>query len=130
MEPKESLYFQDWFKIGKKDIKRAKKLLDLDDLEGAGFNIQQAVEKYLKGFLLSKGWKLRRIHNLETLLDDAIIYEDSFEKFRTDCQKMTYYYIEERYPLLVASDLNRKEIKDSMESAKKLISEIISKIKI
>ena len=83
----------------------------MDDLEGAGFNIQQAVEKYLKGFLLSKGWKLRRIHNLETLLDDAIIYEDSFERFSTDCQKMTYYYIEERYPLLVASDLTYEEVK-------------------
>lgn len=74
MVPKESIYFQDWFKIGEKDLNRAKKLLEWSDLEGAGFNIQQAVEKYLKGFLLSKGWKLRRIHNLETLLDDAVIY--------------------------------------------------------
>ena len=129
MEFKESKYFQDWYKIGEKDIKRAKKLLDWGDLEGAGFNIQQAVEKYLKGFLLSRGWMLRRIHNLETLLEDAIIYEASLEKFRIDCQKATYYYIKERYPLLVVSELTQEEVKGSLESANKLISKIVNMTK-
>ena len=99
MAHRESLYPEDWFRIGKKDLKRAEYLLDLGDLEGAGFNIQQAVEKYLKGFLLSRGWTLRRIHELETILNDVIIYEPSFEKFREVCQKITDYYSIDRYPI-------------------------------
>jgi len=47
-------------------------LLDAGDGELAGFCLQQAVEKFLKAFLLSKGWKLRRVHDLNTLLDDAL----------------------------------------------------------
>jgi len=58
MARKESLDPSAWFGIGDKELKRARLLLGADDLEGAGFNLQQAVEKYLKGYLLSRGWKL------------------------------------------------------------------------
>lgn len=90
-------------------MKRAHNLFRLADLEGAGFNIQQAIEKYLKGYLLAQGWKLRRIHNLETLLNEAIIYDLSFEEFRVACQKITQYYIEERYPFTVSSELTEEK---------------------
>jgi len=35
--------------------------------------LQEALERYLKGFLIGKGWPLQRIHNLSTLLDAAVI---------------------------------------------------------
>jgi HEPN domain-containing protein len=72
MPPRDSLYPQDWFRIAEKDLKRAEHLLSIDDPEGAGYHLQQSVEKYLKGFLLYKGWKLKRIHDLEVLLNDAL----------------------------------------------------------
>ena len=99
-------------------------MLDHEDLEGAGFNIQQAIEKYLKGYLLSKGWKLRRIHNLETLLNDVIVYDSSFEEFRSGCLRITYYYIEDRYPLSVVSVFKEKEMRDSLQVAKDIIEKI------
>ena len=68
----ESLYPQDWFSIGEKDLKRAENLLELHDPEGTGFFIQQSLEKYLKGYLLSTGWKLRRIHSLEVLFKSML----------------------------------------------------------
>lgn len=125
MDLKESGYSQDWFRIGEKELKRAKNLFDLKDFEGAGFNIQQAVEKYLKGFLLSKGWKLRRIHDLEKILNDAVLYEPSLEKFRETCQKITEFYIEERYPLFESSELTENDIRNALESANELINMII-----
>lgn len=70
MKCEESRYPQDWFRVGDKELMRAQNLLNLEDLEGAGFNIQQAVEKYLKGYLLSQEWQLRRIHDLEVLLNE------------------------------------------------------------
>jgi len=124
MRREESRYPQDWFKIGHKELERARSLLNLGDLEGAGFNIQQAVEKYLKGYLLSRGWKLRRIHNLETLLNETITYDSSFEEFRTACQKITQYYIEERYPFTMRSELTGEEIKESLSIAVRMIEKI------
>jgi len=68
----ESVYPADWLRIAEKDLERVRSLLDGGDGELAGFCLQQAVEKFLKAFLLSKGWKLRRVHDLNTLLDDAL----------------------------------------------------------
>jgi len=124
MQREESRYPKDWFRIGDKELYRAKNLLKLKDLEGAGFNIQQAVEKYLKGYLLSTGWKLRRIHHLETLLNEVIRYDPSFEEYRAACQKITQYYVEERYPLGGSSELTEDEIRKSLNTAEAMITKI------
>jgi HEPN domain-containing protein len=62
LKKRESLLPQDWFRKGDLDIRRSKILIDNDDPEGAAFHLQQAIEKYLKGHLISRGWKLDRIH--------------------------------------------------------------------
>lgn len=64
MPPKESRYPKDWLALAEKDLVRVRRSLRDRDPELAAFCLQQAVEKFLKAFLLSKGWKLRRIHDL------------------------------------------------------------------
>lgn len=124
MPPKDSLYPQDWFRIAAKDFKRAEHLLSIDDPEGAGYHLQQAVEKYLKGFLLSKGWKLKRIHDLEVLLNDALKYEVVLEQYRSLCQKISGYYIIDRYPLPSAATLTKQDVQISMREAEKFIEHL------
>lgn len=68
----ESNYSDDWFRICQRDLDRARRLLAVDDAEAAAFYCQQAVEKYLKGYLLARNWRLRRIHDLEILLNDTV----------------------------------------------------------
>ena len=124
MQYRESVYPNDWFRIGDQELVRAKNLFELEDFIGAGFNIQQSIEKYLKGYLLSKGWKLKRIHDLEILINEAILYESSFEEFRTECQKITEYYLEDRYPFVISSDLSEEDITDSLKIAENIITRI------
>ena len=124
MPPKDSLYPQDWFRLAAKDFKRAEHLLNVDDPEGAGYHLQQAVEKYLKGFLLSKGWKLKRIHDLEVLLNDALKYEKALEKYRSLCQKITGYYMIDRYPLPAAPTLTNEEVQESVAEAEQFIQRL------
>jgi HEPN domain-containing protein len=124
MPPKESLYPRDWFRIAEKDFKRAEQLLKLDDAEGAGYNLQQAVEKYLKGYLLSKGWKLKRVHDLEVLLNDALQYDPTLEEFRELCQKITDYFLLDRYPLPTSMTLTIGQVENSIDQAQKLIAKL------
>jgi len=124
MPPKESLYPRDWFRIAEKDFKRAEQLLKLDDAEGAGYNLQQAVEKYLKGFLLSKGWKLKRVHDLEVLLNDALRYEPTLEEFRGLCQRITDYFLLDRYPLPTSITLTIRQVENSIDQVQKLIAKL------
>jgi len=124
MRHKESTYPTDWLRIAEKDFKRVGRLLNDRDPEMAGFCLQQAVEKFLKAFLLSKGWQLRRIHNLDTLLDDAIPYDSSLEKFRQVCQKVTAFYFVERYPFVMNSGLTEDDVCESLDQVGELVERI------
>ncbi|MEW5766011.1 MAG: HEPN domain-containing protein [bacterium] len=128
MPRKESLYPADWLHIAEKDLRRVDRLLEEDDPELAGFCLQQAVEKFLKAFLLSQGWQLRRIHDLDTLLDDTLAYDASLEKFRSVCQKISGFYFVERYPFVVESDITEEDVRTSLEQAKRLIEELRRKV--
>jgi len=122
----ESLYPRDWFRIGRRDLNRARLLFGVSDLEGAAFYCQQAAEKHLKGYLLAQNWRLRRIHDLELLLNDAVAHQPEFERYRAQCQKITQYYIEDRYPFTVASPLTKDEVSESMNAADAIIAYVIS----
>ncbi len=124
MPPKESRYPKDWLALAEKDLVRVRRSLRDRDPELAAFCLQQAVEKFLKAFLLSKGWKLRRIHDLEALLDDAMVHDPSLDQFRDACQKITNYYVVERYPLAVETEFTEEEIRASLEAAGRLIEKI------
>jgi HEPN domain-containing protein len=121
MQPRDSLYPADWQRIAEKDLQRVTSLLGIGDPEAAGFYLQQAVEKFLKAFLLSKGWKLERTHDLEVLLNEALAYDASLESFRQVCQKTTGFYFLERYPFTVESGLTGQDVLDARERLNPLI---------
>jgi HEPN domain-containing protein len=124
MRHEESLYPADWLRIAEKDWQRVERLLDEDDPDLAGFCLQQAVEKFLKAFLLSQGWQLRRIHNLDTLLDDAVVYNASLGDFREVRQKVTAFYFVERYPLMVESSATDEDVRASLEQVRGLVEKL------
>lgn len=59
MPKRESLYPKDWLAKAEQDLKRVEVLLEADDAPGAGFHLQQAMEKYLKGYLLYKWLEIK-----------------------------------------------------------------------
>jgi HEPN domain-containing protein len=124
MPREESAYPRDWLMIAEKDLVRAERCLREKDPELAGFCLQQAIEKFLKAFLLARGWRLRRTHDLEALLDDAVAYDRSLEQYRSACQEVTKYYMLERYPVTAESGLTQDEVRDSLAAARGLIETI------
>jgi HEPN domain-containing protein len=124
MPRKESFYPADWLRIAEKDLGRVERLLSIQDPEAAGFYLQQAVEKFLKAFLLSKGWQLARIHDLEALLNQALPYDPSVEQFRPACQKITGFYMVERYPLIVEATVTEDDVRQSWEQVSELIERL------
>jgi HEPN domain-containing protein len=98
------------------------------DTEGAGFHLQQAIEKYLKGYLLLKGWELQYVHDLVKLLNSATNYDSSFEEFRPLCEQVTEYYILVRYPLSEeAPDV--AELEQALSKTDELCSKIDKEVK-
>ena len=111
MRLEESFYPRDWFAKARQDVRTVEILLrEGGDAEIAGFHLQQAVEKYLKGYLLSQGWDLRRIHNLEVLLNEAIRFEPELERFRELCEEATDFYTLERYPFFASPGIAPEDV--------------------
>lgn len=128
MLPEESRYPDDWLRLAEQDWRRATWLLDEDDPGLAGFCLQQAVEKFFKAFLLSRGWQLRRTHDLEALLDSATAYDASLEKFRLACEKITSFYVAERYPFVVGGGLTKEDIRAPLEQVQGLVERLRTQI--
>lgn len=124
MQVNESLYPNDWLRIAEKDLIRVKHLLAIPDPEASGFYLQQTIEKFLKAFLLRKGWKLQRIHDLEALLNETLLYDNSYEKHRSVLQKITGFYFVERYPFTLDSELTKEDIQIALNEVKPFIDSL------
>jgi HEPN domain-containing protein len=120
-KPENSLYPPDWLKVAKKDWHRMKIMLDEEDAEAAGYFLQQSLEKYLKAFLLEKGWKLQKIHELDALLDEAVKHNEDLESYRDLCERVSGYYFTDRYPALVDTGLTCEDIEKDVEKARRFI---------
>ena len=124
MQHNDSPYPEDWLEIAEKDLKRLRRALRAHDPDQAGFYLQQTVEKFLKAFLLSHGATLRRIHILDVLLTEAISYEPTFARYQLVCQKITAFYMLDRYPTLADGGTTEEIVRDCHRDVQGLIRQI------
>lgn len=128
MRSKESLLPRDWFRKADADVQTVEILLTHGgNMEVAAMHIQQTVEKYLKGYLLSTGWELDRIHDLPALLDEAVARSNAFEQFRVFCETVNAFYFEARYPFMVEPP-PEEEVRNFLEQTKQLIEFILAEL--
>lgn len=120
---------KEWLVKGDHDIETAQFLYDSNrPTDMIAVHIQQAIEKYLKGFLIYKGWKLRKIHDLEELITDTIKIDKTFNEFLDSCRAISRYYFEIRYPPEV-EEYTKEEIEDSLSTAWEIVKKIKEAVK-
>jgi HEPN domain-containing protein len=128
MPGKESLVPHDWFRKADADVQTVEILLAHGgNLEVAAMHIQQTVEKYLKGYLLSTGWELDRIHDLPALLDEAVTRNAAFDQFREFCETVNAFYFEARYPFMVEPP-PEEEVRNFLEQTKQFIEFVLAEL--
>ena len=85
--------------MAQKDIRSSKILFEHDaDNEIVCFHCQQAIEKYLKGYLIFVTGELQEGHSLIKLCKKAMAIEGTFEELLKDMSFVNTFYIETRYP--------------------------------
>lgn len=123
MSPRhESLYPADWRAIGRQDWHRIHVMLADGDAEGAGLFLQQSLEKFLKAYLLGKGWRLKKVHTLQSLLDEAAVHDKALIPFRDLCERVSAFYMAERYPTLGGAGLELGEVEPLLPEAQALVA--------
>ena len=119
-------YIARWIKIADHDLGTAKIIyLHLPEYkEMICFHCQQAVEKYLKGFLTYLEIDFKKKHSLEYLLNLISIKDEFSEEWYEIASKIENYAIEIRYPdETVPTD---EEVKEAIEITEKF-RELINK---
>jgi len=112
---------EDWLRIAKTDWQRVKRNIKENDVSAAGFYLQQCVEKFLKAFLLLHGWQLKKIHELDALLDEAIKYKPELASFYKLCERVTGYYLAERYPPFDDLGLTVEVLENDIPEVKEMV---------
>ena len=121
---------KEWIERGKHDLEVAKILLAEEEYSDVVlFHIHQAVEKYLKGFLIYKGWGLKKIHDIELLITEALSFDARFQTYLNLGRELTAFYYEERYPPGPITSYSKEEIEEILGEAEEIIDKLKERIK-
>lgn len=89
----------DWFYLAGDRLKTADLIWKAEGLTASGIELlQEAVERYLKGYLVAKGWKLVKTHDLSRLVSEAIVFDPRFNGFTSLADELTRDFFAQHYP--------------------------------
>ena len=97
----DSEYISEWFRFGDMDLDTAELLLSHrpQHLEIICYHCQQAAEKYLKGYLSSRGVEeIPKTHNLIQLCILCASEDKRFTETMEHCSFLTPFGVQPRYP--------------------------------
>lgn len=90
---------QDWYFLANERIESADALTGARGICLSAVELlQESVERYLKGYLISFHWKLEKIHDLNRLLDLCIQHDPQFRQFIPLVQSLTEQFWAQHYP--------------------------------
>ncbi|SMP56611.1 HEPN domain-containing protein [Anoxynatronum buryatiense] len=125
----DSTNYQDWLIKGDKDLKGAEILLEYEGDYGIiCFHCQQAIEKYLKGYLIYASGFLHQGHSLIKLCKKAAAIDAEFAQYLKDCAYVNDFYIETRYPSDDPMEVQQSEVQESIRIALEMKAFIHEKV--
>lgn len=89
-----------WSHIAERDLLTAKQGLEAEIVvtDTVSFHCQQAVEKYLKAFLVKNQVEFSKTHSIMALLNLCSTVDKAFSEELSDADSLTDYAVEIRYP--------------------------------
>ena len=93
----DSKSYEEWIEMARKDLRGPKILYEATGVEElVAFHCQQAVEKYLKAFLIKETGILHSGYYLMGLLKKCYQIDENFKDFILQITFLNSYYIETR----------------------------------
>lgn len=120
----------DWFRIGQDEFNFAK--ISFEELGSfypqICFQFQQAVEKYLKGFLVYYNERFDRTHDLTQLLELCAKIDKDFLDYLDEVNYLGQFYFIARYPIVEYPPAGKKEALKALKYAESVIGLVKKKL--
>ncbi|MBN8718305.1 HEPN domain-containing protein [Hydrobacter penzbergensis] len=109
MTEAEVTHLNQWIEKAEHDLIAAQLIIEHQPmiLDVACFHCQQAVEKYLKAFLIFKKEEFPRTHNLDLLIQSCSVHQEAFTVI--DLKNLEDFAVRGRYP----HDFLRPELEET-----------------
>lgn len=91
-------FIKQWLAKANEDLLVVEKLTEYEIIATSSvcFHCQQAVEKYLKAFLIANGVDIKKTHNIEYLLSECSDFDRDFASVNP--KELSDFGVEIRYP--------------------------------
>ncbi len=123
-------FIKQWLAKANEDLLVVEKLTEKDIIATASicFHCQQAVEKFLKAFLISNDIDIKKTHNIEYLLSECSDLDTEFST--VDPKELSEFGVDARYPgdMYIPSEEETLEYKNIALNIKDLVEEKIRNI--
>jgi len=89
----------DWLYLAKERLRAADVLFAAEAATLTGVELlHESLERFLKAYLISKGWRLRKVHDLSYLLAECIQHNQTFDRFEDLADSLTAQFWAQHYP--------------------------------
>ena len=119
-----------WFSKADEDLLTIENNLHSDKIPTSSvcFHSQQAVEKYLKGYLTYFDVLFKPVHDLFYLLELCANIDEEFKSLSDFIEKLNEYSVKVRYPYFITPSI--EEAEKSYKMALKIKEFILKKVKL
>lgn len=130
MNNQTKIFIQQWLLKANEDLFVVEKLTEPEIIATTSvcFHCQQAVEKFLKAFLIANGSDIKKTHNIEFLLSECADFDKDFSEI--DPKELSDFGVDARYPgdMYIPSEKETKEYKALAIEIKELVETKLRKI--
>jgi len=120
-----------WFTYAGRDLRAAKAILDIGSeyKNISAFNCQQSVEKAIKGYLVFKGVRPPKSHNIKDLAVLVNTIDPQLAKKLLKADILTKYAVVYRYPDAEKKAMTMAQARAALKLASNIYDDLIGQLK-
>lgn len=122
---------EEWMKFANENLQVAKHEIEREEpaCHTICFLCRESAEKFLKSYLISKGWELKKTHDIVELLEYCSDYDSELDLLVEYGTVLNDYIADGRYPGDIAFEvIGLKQAKEAIEKAERIKEFVIQKI--
>ena len=117
-----------WLRYAEGDLRVAEREIQADPAayHTVCFLCQGAAEKFLKAFLIGRGWGLEKTHDIADLMGECAKYGADFGALNREGRLLNEYISAGRYPGDTRENIDKADAEEAIEAARAIRDRVVA----